>query len=103
VTCIYRVFQSKLNRVKGRLCSTICGRNGGSEKAAEVRKAVNVSILLNIMSVAPMGRFQLELIDYFTYFFTVVPSNSCVFLSRRPFVVKTFSTVQHPQDLLKMY
>ena len=28
---------------------------------------------------APMGRFQLELTYYFTYFFTVVPSNSCVF------------------------
>ena len=42
---------------------------------------------------APMGRFQLELIYYFTYFFTVVPSNSCVFLSCRPFVVNTtFST-----------
>ena len=36
------------------------------------------SILLNIMFHAPMGRFQLELI-YFTYFSTVVSSNSCVF------------------------
>ena len=42
---------------------------------------------------APMGRFQLELIYNFTYFSTVVPSNSCVFLSCRPFVVNTtFST-----------
>ena len=41
---------------------------------------------------APMGRFQLELIYYFTYFSTVVPSNSCVFLSCKPFVVNTFST-----------
>jgi hypothetical protein len=42
---------------------------------------------------APMGRFQLQLIYYFTYFSTVVPSNSCVFLSSRPFVVNTtFST-----------
>jgi len=40
---------------------------------------------------APMGRFQLELIYYFTYFYTVVPSKSCVFLSCRPFVVNTFS------------
>ena len=31
-------------------------------------------------------------IYYFTYFSTVVPSNSCVFLSYRPFVVNTFST-----------
>ena len=36
---------------------------------------------------------QLELIYYFTYFSIVVPSNSCVFLSCRPFVVNTtFST-----------
>ena len=40
----------------------------------------------------PMGRFQLELIYYFTSFSTVVPSNIYVFLSCRPFVVnKTFS------------
>ena len=30
---------------------------------------------------------------YFTYFSTVVPSNSCVFLSCRSFVINTFSTV----------
>ena len=42
---------------------------------------------------APMGRFQLELIYYFTYFSTVVPSNSCEFLFCKPFVVTmTFST-----------
>ena len=41
----------------------------------------------------PMRRFQLELIRYFIYFSTVVPSNSCVFLSCRPIVVNTtFST-----------
>ena len=34
---------------------------------------------------------ELELIYYFTYFSTVVPSNSCVFLSCRPFFVNTFS------------
>ena len=40
-----------------------------------------------------MGRFQLELIYYFTYFSTVVPSNICGFLSCRRFVVNTtFST-----------
>ena len=44
------------------------------------------------MFLAPMGRFQLDLIYYFTYFSTVVPSNSCMFLSRKPFVVNTFST-----------
>ena len=62
-------------------------------------------ILLNIMFHAPMGSFQLELIYYFTYFSTVVPSNICVFLCCRPFVVNTkLSTgpVKHPQDLLKM-
>ena len=55
---------------------------------------VNIfKILLNIMFHAPMGRFQLELIYYFTYFPTVLPSNICVFLSCRPFVVNiTFST-----------
>ena len=69
-----------------------------------------------------MGRFQLELIYHFTYFSTVVPSNMCVFLSCRPFVVNTtFSTglvgvevssvswlgqlkiLQHPQDLFKRF
>ena len=36
---------------------------------------------------------RLKLINYFTYFSTVVPSNICVFLSCRPFVVNTtFST-----------
>jgi hypothetical protein len=65
-----------------------------------------VSILLNIMFHAQMERFQLELIYYSIYFSTVVPFNSCVFLSCRPFVVITFSKglmkLQHPQDLLKM-
>ena len=37
---------------------------------------------------APMGRFCSELIYYFN-FFTVVPSNSYVFLSCRPFIVNT--------------
>ena len=48
-----------------------------------------LTTLLNIMFHAPMGRFQLELIYYCTYFSTVVASNSCVFLSCRPFVVIT--------------
>ena len=52
-----------------------------------------LTILLNIMFQAPMGRFQLELMCYFTYFSTVVTSNICVFISCRPFVVNTtFST-----------
>ena len=34
----------------------------------------------------------IDLIYYFTYFSTVFPSNSCVFLSCRPFVVNTFLT-----------
>jgi hypothetical protein len=51
------------------------------------------SIIFNIIFLVPMGRFQLELIYYFTYFSTVVLSNSCVFLPCRPFVVNTtFST-----------
>ena len=51
------------------------------------------SILSNIMFHAPMGIFQLELIYYFTYFSTVVPSNSSVFISCRSFGVNTtFST-----------
>ena len=42
---------------------------------------------------APMGRYQLELIYYFTYFSTVFPCNICVFLSSRRLVVNTtFST-----------
>ena len=45
----------------------------------------------------PMGRFQLELIYYLTYFFTFVPSNTCVILSCRPFVVNaTFSRPTRP-------
>ena len=57
-------------------------------------KLIKMSILLNIMFHAPMGRFQLEVIYYFfTYFSTVVPSNFCVSLSCRPFIVNTtFST-----------
>ena len=34
----------------------------------------------------------MTLIYYFIYFSTIVPSNTCVFLSCRPFVVNTFST-----------
>ena len=54
-------------------------------------RLVYLSILLNIMFHAPMGRFQLELIYYFTYFSTVVPSNICVFHTCRSFVFNTFS------------
>ena len=40
-----------------------------------------------------MERFQLELIFFFPLFSTIVPSNSCMFPSGRPFVVNTtFST-----------
>ena len=50
-------------------------------------------LLLNILFNAPMGRFQLELIYCLPLFSTVVPSNICMFLSCRPFVVNTtFST-----------
>ena len=38
-----------------------------------------MSILLNIMFHALMGRFQLELFIFITYFSTVVPLTSCVF------------------------
>ena len=51
--------------------------------------------LLNIMFHARMRRFQLELIYYFTYFSTIVPSNSCVFLSCR-----LSSLIQHFQQVL---
>ena len=55
-----------------------------------IHKQINT---INIMFHAPMGRFLLELIYYFTYFSTFVPSNICVFLSCRPFVLNTtFST-----------
>ena len=37
------------------------------------------SILLNIMFHALMGRFQLELFIFITYFSTVIPLTSCVF------------------------
>ena len=52
-------------------------------------RLIKTSILLNIMFHAPMGRFQLELIYYFTYFSTVAPSSIFVCLSCRPFVVIT--------------
>ena len=42
-------------------------------------------ILLNVMFHARMGRFQLELIYFITYFSTVVPFIRCVLLSCRPF------------------
>ena len=44
---------------------------------------------------APMGRFQIELINYFTYFSTVVLSNSCGF-----FPVGISSLIQHFQQVL---
>ena len=50
------------------------------------------------MFPAQLGRFQLELIYYFTHFSTVAPSNTCVFLSCRPFVVNTFSTPTRPVE-----
>ena len=43
-----------------------------------VKQKSRCTVLLSIMFYAPMGRFQLELIYYFTYFSTVVPSNICV-------------------------
>ena len=58
------------------------------KEASRCRWEDNIWILLNMFH-AQMGRFKLELIYYFTYFFTVVPSNNCVFLSCRPFVVNT--------------
>ena len=45
------------------------------------------------VDIAAADRSQLELIYYFTYFSTIVPSNICVFLSCKPFVVNaTFSS-----------
>ena len=51
------------------------------------------SVLLNIMFHALMGKFQLELFIFITYFSTVFPFNKLCFLSCRPFVVNaTFLT-----------
>ena len=57
---------------------------------------LNCSIILNICSISEINMDSnfipirlLELIYYFTYFSTVVPSNICVFLSGRSFVVNT--------------
>ena len=47
---------------------------------------------------APMGRFQLELIYYFAYFSTVVPSNICVFLSCKSFVENVVLTTKDQQE-----
>ena len=73
-----------------------------------IKESLTYNLKLTIVH-APMGRFQLELIYYFAYFST--PSNICMFLSRRPFVVNTtFSTglvsvevtSQETEDLFKM-
>ena len=45
-----------------------------------------------------MGRFQLELFYYFTYFSYRRPFNVCVFLSCRPFVVNTTFSVDCPSQ-----
>ena len=66
--------------------------------------------------LAPMGKFQLELI--YLDLSTVLPSNICMFLSCRPFVVITTlltglvgvevtqarrqKKLQHPEDLLML-
>ena len=39
----------------------------------------NIFVLLNIMFHTLMGRFQLELFIFITYFLNVVPLTSCVF------------------------
>ena len=58
------------------------------------------SILLNIMFHAPMGRFQLELIYYFTYF---SPSSHPTILCLFPVgLLSLIQHFQHPQDLLNM-
>ena len=61
-------------------------------------------IHLNIMFFEQMGRFQLELIMFLINFFTVVPFNSCVFLSSRSFVViTTFSMLKMSWKRWKAY
>jgi hypothetical protein len=46
-----------------------------------------------VMRSSNKTQFSFRINYYFTYFSTVVPHNSCVFLSCRPFVVNmTFST-----------
>ena len=52
-----------------------------------------VSVLLNTMFMHRWEYFSWNNLLFYLFFFTVVPSNSCVFLSCRPFVVNTtFST-----------
>ena len=53
-------------------------------------------ILLYIMFHPPVGRFQLELVCYFTHFSTVVPFNRCVFF----FPVGLSSLIQYFQHVL---
>jgi hypothetical protein len=42
------------------------------------------------------GKISLELVYYFTYFSAVIPSNICVYLSFRPFVVNTTEETSTP-------
>ena len=53
----------------------------------------DVFITTKVLQINQILKLKLELIYYFTYFSTVVPSNSCEFLFCKPFVVTmTFST-----------
>ena len=61
------------------------GRNRGTIENG------HITVLVYIIFHASMRRFQSEIIYYFTYFSTVVPSNSYVFFSCRPFIVNNFS------------
>ena len=54
-----------------------------------------LKVLLNIMFHASIGRFQLELFIFITYFSTIVPFNSCVF-----FPISLSLLVWHFQQVL---
>jgi hypothetical protein len=71
-----------LNHVS-RLLQSIESPERTDKKHMLSANTVEVSILLNIMFHAPMGRFQLELIYYFTYFSTIVPSIICVLVKNQ--------------------
>ena len=57
--------------------------------------AFRISILLNILFHALMGRFQLQLFIFITYFSRVVPLTSCVF-----FPVGLLLLMRHFQQVL---
>ena len=68
---------------------------GHYRQRAAVLNYTDISILLNIMFDAQMGRFQLELFICIAYFSTVVPLTSCVL-----FPVRLSSLTRYFQQVL---